>query len=544
MQMCINPTFNGRTIRFVFLLVFILLFVFSPSSSLAALLKVAQSSTSSFAEDMTSETKHQLSINGKILKYTARAGFLPIRDQFNETKALFFYIAYTLDEDESKAQRPVTFAWNGGPGSASSLLHLGMLGPRRAKSLSEYATEPPPYQLVDNKETWLRFTDLVMVDPIGTGYSFPLKPEYGKMFWGVDQDLNSIAEFIRIYLTHYDCLNAPVFLTGESYGTFRAAGVAEKLLEKRISLKGIILISTVLNMQARSDMSLALLFPSYTATAFYHKKLSPELQADFGKTLQQAEAWAESDYVVTLMKGDRLSSQERQEALKQYAHLTGLDPKFIEKKNLRLNKEQFSPQLLLSEKMFVGHYDSRITGKSGDQAGPYDPTKDPSLSSNGISSLIVPYIRSELGFKIDRPYQGPFGGFWPPSSTPRGDWMAYRWDWGSLLDNKLDKSSALARAMRRNANLRVFAASGYYDLATPYFATEFTFSQMGLEPELRGHIIHKTYPGGHMMYLVNDIRSDLTQDIAAFYKNTLEEKEKQNSVPNKKGNNWVVLKPL
>jgi len=512
---------------FIFLLGFILFFIFSLEPLLVASNKIALPTEDSVAENKTSVTKHRLSVNGKVLKYTARAGFLPIRDQFGETKARFFYIAYTLDDEGKKTQRPVTFAWNGGPGAASSLVHLGTLGPRRAKSLSEYTTAPPPYELVDNTETWLQFTDLVMVDPIGTGYSYVLKPEYGKLFWGVSQDVESVSEFIRIYLNRYDALDAPIFLVGESYGTFRAAGVAENLVKKRFSLRGITMIGSILDMRTKSDLSLALILPSYTAAAFYHKKLPQELQADFQESLRQAETWAETEYVGAVMRGDRLSSQERKAAVSNFARFTGLDPKFIEKKNLRVGMDQFANQLLASEKKFVGHYDSRILGENDNPQGPYDPTKDPSLSSNGISHLIVPYIRSELGFKIDRPYQGPFGGFWPPASTPRGDWMAYRWDWGSILNNNLNRSAALGRAMRRNTGLRVFLASGYYDLATPYFVAENTISQMGLGPELRGHVVHKVYEGGHALYLDNDVRLKLTKDAASFYQRTLAEERKK-----------------
>jgi carboxypeptidase C (cathepsin A) len=223
---------TNRHTRFILLLSSILFFICSSGAILRASSTNAQSNEDSVADYMISVTKHQISVNGKVLKYKARAGFLPIRDQFGETKARFFYISYTLNTEGIKTKRPVTFAWNGGPGAASSLVHLGTLGPRRAKSLSEYTTEPPPYELTDNTKTWLQFTDLVLVDPIGTGYSHALRPEYGKMFWGISQDVDSVSEFIRIYLTHYDALDMPVFLLGESYGTFRAAGVAEKLVKK------------------------------------------------------------------------------------------------------------------------------------------------------------------------------------------------------------------------------------------------------------------------------------------------------------------------
>lgn len=516
--------------RLVLLLVLVFFLFISTESELAAIDRDLRTTEGSSAEARSVNTKHQISIGGKILKYTAHAGFLPIRDQFNEIKALFFYVAYTLDDVDSGRPRPVTFAWNGGPGAASSLVHLGFLGPRRAKSISEYETPPPPYELVDNAETWLRFTDLVMVDPIGTGYSYALKPEFADLFLGVSQDIDSVTEFIRIYLNHYDVQDAPVFLLGESYGAFRAAGVAEELVNRGISLNGVFMIGSVLDMRTSSDLSLALLIPSYTAAAFYHNQLSPDLQGDLKSTLRQAEIWAETEYVGALMRGDRLSGEERQAATENLARFTGLSREVIDDNNLRIEMNEFAGQLMASEGKFVGHYDSRILGESGDASGSYDPNNDPSLRSNGISALFVPYVRSELGFKTDRPYQGPFGGFWPPSSSPRGDWMAYRWDWGSILDDKLDMSAALARAMRKNSGLRVFMVSGYYDLATPYSITENTISRMGLGPELRKNIVHEVYPGGHAIYLDNDNRLRLAKDAAAFYEGNLGADEARQSV--------------
>jgi carboxypeptidase C (cathepsin A) len=505
--------------RFVILLVVIQCLGFSWGVPLAASQTTAKSDEGACPEDKISATKHQITVDGKVLKYTARAGFLPIQDQYGETKALFFYTAYTLDMEGSKKQRPVTFVWNGGPGAPSSLLHFSLLGPRRKVSNGTSA-QKSSYPVIDNNETLLRYSDLVMVDPIGTGYSYPLKPEYGELFWGISQDLDSVSEFIRIYLTHYDLLEAPIFLIGESYGTFRAAGVAEKLVNKEYALMGIVMISIVLKQGSDSDISLALHIPSYAATAFYHRKLAPELQADLQETLRQAETWAETEYVGALMRGDRLSSQERQAAIDNFARFTGLDPNFIDKNNLRVGTDQFRRQLLSSEKKSVGRYDSRVTGKL--VGGAYDPTKDPSLISRGGKPfLFVTYLRSELKFRIDRLYRGPFGGIWPPPDKPRGDWMAYLWDWGSLLDNKHDQSSALAKALRMKDDLRVLFASGLYDLATPYFATEYTISHMGLDPKIRSRVDHRCYPGGHMMYQDDDVRLKLMHDVFSFYKNAL-----------------------
>lgn len=510
--------------RLVFLLACIPFLILLSGSLLAASGLTTQSSGDTRPQDVTSVTEHQMTIDGKVLKYTARAGFLPICDQYGEAIARFFYTAYTLDENDSKTLRPVTFVWNGGPGAPASLLHFSLLGPRRRVSRGE-SGQSSSYPVVDNSETLLKYSDLVMVDPVGTGYSYPMKPEYGKLFWGISQDLDSISEFIRIYLTRYDLLEAPIYLIGESYGTFRAAGVAEKLVNKEYALMGVVMISTVLKFGSESDISQALHIPSYTATAFYHKKLAPELQDDLQETLRQAKTWAETEYIGVLMRGDRLSSQERQAAIDNFARFTGLDPKFIDKSNLRVSADQFRRQLLSSERKSVGRYDSRITGEI--VSGAYDPMKDPSLISRGKKPfLFVTYLRSELKFQIDRLYRGPFGGIWPPPVKPRGDWMAYLWDWGSLLDNKLDQSSALAKALRMNDDLRVLFASGLYDLATPYFATEHTISHMGLDPKVRKRVDHRCYAGGHMMYQDNDIRLKLMHDVFSFYQNAQKEKEK------------------
>jgi carboxypeptidase C (cathepsin A) len=471
-------------------------------------------------EEAVVVTKHQITVDGKPLKYTARAGFLPICDQFGEAKAQWFFVAYTVDETEKKDRRPVTFVWNGGPGSPSSQLHFQLLGPRRRLTGGESGSTSA-YPVVDNNETLLRYTDLVMVDPVGTGYSYPVKPEYGSLFWGVEQDLDAVVEFIRIYLTHFDALRAPIFLVGESYGTFRAAGVAGKLVDKEYPLLGVVMISSLLNMKEEgSAMSLPLAIPSYTAAAFFHKKLPPDLQKDLNETLHQAEEWATGEYTVALMKGDRLGDAEREAVATKLARFTGLDKAFIVKNNLCVSVDQFGQELLASEKKAIGHYDSRVTAEI--KGSSYDVGADPSLFARGRNPFIfTTYLRSELNIKIDRPYQGPFGGFWPPSKTPRGDWMAFRFDWGTLLDSKLDQTTALSGALRTKDDLRVMFASGLYDLTTTYFATDYEISHLGLDPKLRGHVEHKLYPGGHMTYEDNEARLKLIKDIAAFVQGAL-----------------------
>ncbi len=506
---------------FILFLVLSALAIISP----AAAQKAPQAPESALMDDAPVITQHQIMVKGKALKYTARAGYLPIKDQYGETKGRLFYIAYTLDDPGTKARRPVTFVWNGGPGSPSSMLHFELLGPRRRLPKNDTSAAAAPYPVVDNEETLLAFTDLVMVDPIGTGYSYPLKPEDGKLFWGLTQDRDSIVEFIRIYLTHYDSLQAPIFIVGESYGTTRAAAVAEKLVDKEYSLAGIVMVSSALSLAEGGDLSYPLLIPSFTATAFYHKKLAPDLQSDLKGALRQASDWAETEYAAALMKGDRLGDAERKTVAANLARFTGLDPSVIEKANLRVSAEEFCLKLLSSEKKTVGKYDSRIT--TGGSEGPYEVTKDPSLFARGGKPfLFTQYMRSELGVRTDRLYRGPFGGIWPPPATPRGDWMAYNWEWGSLLDDTLDQSKSLASALKTKDDLRVLFISGLYDLTTAYFATDYTISHLGLDPKLRANIEHKQYGGGHMMYSDDDVRLKLMQDIFAFYQGCLAPKDK------------------
>ena len=464
-------------------------------------------------------TRHQITIGGRVVHYTARAGFLPLENQSGETMAKIFFVAYVLDNPGNKV-RPVTFAWNGGPGSSSSLLHLGALGPKRVKSPKEYAKAPPPYQLVENESTWLGETDLVVVDPVGTGYSYPATPELEKMFWNDRGDIDSISEFVRVYLTHYDLLNAPLFVAGESYGTLRAAGVAETLGRRGIHVDGVILLSTVLGVTDNVDLEDLLIIPNYTAAAFAHNKLPADLEVSLRASTHQAAAWAESQYASALLKGDELNSAERQQVLVQMARYTGLDTAFLSRSNLRVGMGAFAQQLLSKEHRFVGHYDTRATASAASHQGQYDPTEDPSLFGDGTGDLIVPYLRSELGFKSDAVYQGPFGGAWPSPTTPRGDWMSVMWTHGKGFD--VDGTTALKNALTANRDLRVFVGSGYYDLSTPWLGTEYAISHMGLDPELRSHVTINVYPAGHAIYIDPDARAQLCHDVAAFIQTTLD----------------------
>ncbi|PYV32005.1 MAG: peptidase S10 [Acidobacteria bacterium] len=458
-------------------------------------------------------THHQITVEGKTLKFTATAGTLPIRNADGEAEAHIFFIAYTLDNPESK--RPLMFSFNGGPGSASVWLHLGAIGPRRVKLLPEGGMPKPPFELEDNPYTWLAQTDLTFIDPVGTGYSRPEKKELGKKFWGVNGDIESVGEFIRLYLTRNDRWNSPLFLVGESYGTTRAAGLSGYLVNQGVALDGIILVSTVLNFETLeftrgNDLPYVLYLPSYTATAWFHKKLAAELQQQgLEKTLDEARRWAGTDYSAALAKGDALPAEVRRDVAEHLARYTGLSPQYIENANLRVEAGEFRKELLRNEKRTVGRLDSRFEGidVSGISQRPdYDPSE--AAIRPPFTSAFNNYVRTELGYKADLPYYVLGGGI-------------QGWEWGSAAGGFPDVSPSLRSAIVKNPYMHLFVASGHFDLATPFFATEYTLDHLGLDPELRARISTGEYDAGHMMYINNESLSKLHHDVAGFLEGAL-----------------------
>jgi carboxypeptidase C (cathepsin A) len=460
-------------------------------------------------------THHEVKVEGRTLAYTVTTGLMPIRNEAGDREAEIFFMAYTLTGAASGARRPVMFSFNGGPGSSSVWLHLGALGPRRVMMRDDGSLPPPPYRMEDNALTWLDQTDLVFIDPVGTGYSRPVKPEDGKKFWCVQGDVASVGEFIRLYLTRFQRWSSPLFLVGESYGTTRAAGLSDYLIEKGIALNGIVLVSSVLNFQTLlfatgNDLPYILFLPTYTATAWYHRKLADDLQSSLPDALAEAEAWAEKDYTVALGKGNGLSKEERQGVVEKLCRYTGLDARFVERSNLRIEINRFCKELLRDEGRTVGRLDSRIdsvhTPSSAEQ-----PDFDPSMTAirPPYTAVFNDYVRRDLGYETDREYYILGGGI----KTP--------WDWGSSSGH-VDTSEALDKAFAKNPYMKLFVASGYYDLATPYFATRYTLSHMSLAPPVRGHIQTADYEAGHMMYIHTESLRKLKSDVAAFLQFALE----------------------
>src|SRR5438876_1386590 len=312
-------------------------------------------------------THHEIRAGGKTLRYTATAGMMPLKNRDGETEARIFFMAYTLDDAGSRARRPLTFSFNGGPGSASVWLHLGAIGPKRVPMNSDGTMPPPPYQLVDNEYTWLNQTDLVFIDPVGTGYSRVVRPE-AQRFFGLNGDIESVGEFIRMYLSRYERWTSPLFLAGESYGTTRASALSGYLIDRGIAFNGIVLISTIMNFEttdfaAGNDIAYVMFLPSYAATAWYHKKLPRDLQSkSVQQVVNEVEQWAANDYMLALEKGDRLTGKDRDEVIAQLARYTGLDKQFIDNANLRVSLNFFRKELLRDEKRSIGRFDARFCG--------------------------------------------------------------------------------------------------------------------------------------------------------------------------------------
>jgi len=455
-------------------------------------------------------TTNTVTIAGQRVKYMAETGMLPILKSDGTTRASVFYIAYTRLGEADADARPVTFCFNGGPGSSSVWLHLGALGPRRVKMNDDGTLPKPPFGLVDNEYSILGASDLVFIDPVATGFSRVAKDEKADDFFGDSADLDSVGEFIRLWTTRHERWLSPKFLCGESYGVFRAAGLADQLRERYgMYLNGLILVSGVLDFgtiwgQTGNDLPFTLYLPAYTAAAQFHKKLPPDLQADLAKALAESRAFAKGEYASALEQGDSLPADERQKIIAELARLTGLSPQVIEDNNLRVDEGVFRKQLLHDEGLILGAYDARITGRDDDPASP-TPDFDPSDAAvhGPFSAAINSYIRSELKFEDDLPYE-IIAGVQP-------------WNYG-VRNNYANASDKLAATMNQNPYMKILVLGGRCDLVCPIDTMRHALDHMALAADYRTNITYAEFDAGHMMYVNLPDLQKMQQDLENFLK--------------------------
>ena len=475
-------------------------------------------------EDKLSVTHYSVTINGEEIRYTATTGTLILKEEVNKEgekpKAAVFFIAYTRDDVEDPTTRPITFSFNGGPGSSSVWLHLGVLGPRRVKPDKHGELPHPPYQLTNNECSILDKTDLVFIDPVSTGFSRAVPGEEAKQFHGFKKDIESVGDFILLYLGRYKRWGSPKFLIGESYGTTRAGGLAGYLQERRGAyLNGIMLVSVVLNFQTirfapGNDLPYILFLPTYAATAFYHNKVDaeyrnnidePPVAVEMEEFMEEVKAFALQDYTVALMQGNTIAPGQRAHIVQQLAKYTGLTPEYIDQTDLRINIARFCKELLREEERTVGRFDSRYKGIDRDSAGEnyeYDPSS--AVIQGAYTATLNNYVRDELEFESDLPYE----------ILSR---RVHPWDYSGHQNEYVNVADTLRKAMTVNPALKVFVANGYYDLATPFLASEYTFSHLGLDKSLQDNITMAYYLAGHMMYIDQAELQKMKKDMDAYF---------------------------
>jgi carboxypeptidase C (cathepsin A) len=476
-------------------------------------------------EERSSTTTGGVVIDGETVEYTATVGDIVLRDDDGKPTAKMTYVSYLRDGVADRARRPVTFAFNGGPGSASVWVHLGAFGPKRALLDDEgMPVGPPPGELVDNEDSLLDATDLVFIDPVETGWSRPAPEHESKEFTGFTNDVRSVGDFIRLWTSRNGRWLSPKLIAGESYGTTRAAGLARYLQnEHGMYLNGICLISSVINWDTKvfnigHDLPYPLILPTYTASAWYHGKLPERYDGDLEAALADAEAFALGDYATALMQGDELPAERRREIAARLAELTGLSPEYVERADLRVEIFRFVKELLRDRGLTVGRLDSRYTGIDRDDAGEifeYDPSN--SVVTGYYVSLIKDYLRRELGYESDLVFRHAAGEHVRP-------WSYHEQEPSQSYGNNAyaNHAEALREAMHQNPALRVLVMSGYYDLATPYFASDYTVTHMQLDESVRDNLRVAYYEAGHMMYVRREDARKFRQDYLQLIADALE----------------------
>jgi len=475
-------------------------------------------------KEETAVTQHQQTVGGRTIHYTATVGNLLLskedHDQLEKPYHSVFYVAYTEDGADSKT-RPITFLYNGGPGSATIWLEMGSVGPMRVITNSPEPTHDAPFQVVPNEYSLLDKSDLIFIDAPGTGYSRPVGKGTVKDVAGVDQDLRAFTKFIIRYIDVNKRWNSPKFLFGESYGTTRSAGLSATLNEEGVQLNGIVLLSSILNYNARSaglDNNYLTDFPSFAAIAWYHNKV-PNKPANVIDFVEQARQFARGPYATALYAGNALSDADADKMAQQMSAFIGLSPTFIKNASLRISATRFRKELLRDQNKILGRYDARFEGPDAEAAGD-NPGYDP--SDTGISGAYIAtfhdYLENELKFTSKETYNNS------------GPGLNQEWDWShrgaggggggfGRAQRMPYVAGDLGDTIRKNPHLKVFAANGIYDLATPFTATEWELAHMGTEPKMRGNVTWGYYPAGHMVYLNVEALKTFREDLNKFYDN-------------------------
>jgi carboxypeptidase C (cathepsin A) len=466
------------------------------------------------AKEESSVTDHTIRLGGQTIPYKATAGTILLKNEKGEPTGLMYSVAYTRSDVKDLSQRPISFLYNGGPGSATLWLHMGAFGPRRVSTVDAQFTPPAPYKLVDNMDCLLDKTDLVFIDAMGTGYSHIVGKAQNKDFYGIDEDVHAFGQFINTYVNRNDRWNSPKFLIGESYGTFRSAALGNYLQDHyTMHLNGIVLISSVLDLStltfgAGDDRCYIFYLPSYAAVAWYHKVLKNR-PADMTAFIEEARQYAQGEYASALAKGSRLSSDEKAAVAKKLSSFTGLNEDYLMKADLRVNLAQFNVELQRSRGLTTGRIDARFSGYTPDLLSEYaeDDPEGPAVGG-AFTAMLNAYTHDDLNFGKDKTYHN--------FSDGAREWNWKRAERGRFFPGAPNVERDLAGAMISNPHLLVQVENGYFDMATPFFATEFTMEHLGLPKELQSHITEDYYDSGHMMYLHEESRVHLHNNIASF----------------------------
>ena len=466
---------------------------------------LAKSATVPSAADKPVVTTHSITIGDSELAYSVETGMLPLLKDDGTAKASMFYVAYTVDGGDSS--RPIIYCFNGGPGASAVWLHLGGLGPKRAQVNANATLPPPPYKLVTNQHTVLQHADLVFIDPVATGYSRPMKDEKADQFFGKRQDIEAMSEFIVLYTTRHRRWGSPKYLCGESYGVFRAAGIAEYLQDRHgMFLNGLLLVSGLVDFGTirsgpTNDLPYLIFLPTLTAVAHFHNRLPEDLQQDLRNAMKESREFASSEYLAALFAGESLEENKRQLIASKLSRLTGMSEDFIMKNRLRISPSMFRKKLLGEEGLICGRYDGRITGRDGDQSSLY-PSFDPSYMAalGPLAATMNAYVREELAFENDLPYKALAG--------------LHPWEYE---ENTYSSTAAdLASAMSKNPHLRVLVMTGQCDLAVPPDAMRHSINHLEIDPLIRANVSFAEYESGHMMYLNSPDLKKLGHDVAEF----------------------------